>query len=129
MYVQLFEGLRSYYSSYPARRESAGFHAAMTLSMLCCFNVASLAVVLDRAATGNIVWASASLGNWAAALGIGLLIASAHCLLLVKPRRATGPSETRPDGRWRTHLAAYSVASAVLFVSAVWLALVAPRGR
>ena len=78
MYTALFDGLRSYYAGYPSRRGTAGFDAAMSLSFVCCVNVASLFVVGDFLLNGSSARTLELFGNRSLLLALGMAIAVLH---------------------------------------------------
>lgn len=115
-------GITRYYANHASRREAAGFHAAMSMSFLCCIALASGITLPDYFLHGNIERSVVLFAPKFTLLLLGLAIAFSH----VQFAKATGhyhtfvPPEPSP---WRLYLCVYAAITILLFVGALVVAI------
>lgn len=123
MFAEMFDGLRSYYTSYESRRASAGFHAAASLSFVTNVAIASAMPLTDYALKGNINRASTFFEHKLMLLALGILIFYGHVLFAKRTGRYYSLDRTAPK-HWKSYFALYCAGAAILLVAATGSAIV-----
>ena len=121
MYTELFGGLRGYYASYPNRKGSAGFEAAMTLSFIGCINVGSLLVLGNFIFDRDTQWADALFANKLLLLVVGIGVVALH-VGFAKTTGKYASVEPVTTVRWKRYLVIYGCCSALAFAAAITIA-------
>lgn len=122
MYTEMFDGLRSYYAHYESRRAAAGFHAAATLSFICCVAITAGITVLDYLLAGNVDWAVYLFQYKAVLILCGLVIGYAHIQFGKHSGRYYCEDLSAPP-RWKVYLTLYAGVSTSLLLGAIAAAL------
>jgi hypothetical protein len=122
VYIDIYDGLRSYYGRFPTRAGSAAYSAAMSLSFICCINVGSLLVLSDFMITGTQEFATRVFGNKLLLLGLGICIAWLHVFLGKKMGIYYLDGPPKSPG-WKKYLLFYSGVSALMFLASIALAV------
>jgi hypothetical protein len=127
VYAEMFDGLRSYYSRYESRRAAAGFHAAATLSFICCVAITAGVTVINYFVAGNIDW-SVQLFEYKAGLILcGVAVGYAHIQFGKHTGRYHSTDLSAPPG-WKAYLTLYVSVSGSLLVGAIIVALMSRPG-
>lgn len=127
MYTEMFDGLRSYYARYESRRAAAGFHAAATLSFICCVAITAGITVLDYLVAGNVGWAVYIFQYKAALILCGVVVGYVHIQFGKHTGRYHSKDLSAPP-RWKAYLTLYAGVSASLLVGAIVVALLSRLG-
>ncbi len=118
VYREIFDGFRSYYAGYESKRAAAGYHAAMTMSLIFCLNVGSILILSDHFMNGSQRWTTELFGNKWLLLLIGIGIGYLHVMFGKRTGRYdhTGPASS---SSWKRYLGVYATSSVIMFLCAI----------
>ena len=122
MYAEIFDGLRGYYAGFESRRDSAGWHAAMSMSMFCCLDVGAAIPIADYLIYGGHDLAGVLYENKLGVLLIGVAIAYAHVLFGKHTGRYKSLEPAR-SSRWKRYLFIRASITAALMLTAILIAV------
>lgn len=128
MYIEMFDGLRSYYERRLGTNGSAGFQAAMSLSFLFGICAAALQVLIDAYITGSLQGTMWLYDHKLLIIVFGILTAWAH-VRYAKYRNVYDTVGPPMSKSWMPWLVGYCITAGLLSLGAVWTAYLArPHG-
>jgi hypothetical protein len=128
MYIEMLDGLRSYYEKRLKNNESAGFQAAMSMSFLFGLCAIAIFILCDLQYNGRWFATMWLYEHKLAVLAFGILTAWAH-VQYAKYHNVYSKVGSPISSAWRPWLVGYSLVACLLTVVALWATYLArPHG-